>query len=178
MRTCACTHVQSYAPMLPVARTSFQSHAPVICTYALVRRGCASPSCVCGRWCCHAGCSWWAHSKCCSSSLGHQLHFDTEERTLSATGEVLHPAVTTVTYLSVGGLRRPRGIAYVHAMCMYERSCRPAYVWARVRACPCACACLRTPANCCDRVSSLSLFCRVHLRSAVLDACLIANHHI
>jgi len=48
-------------------------------------------------------CSWWAHSKPYHSSLGHQLHFDTEERTLSATGEVLHPAVTTVTYLSEGG---------------------------------------------------------------------------
>eukprot|EP00966_Prymnesium_polylepis_P195818 4538561-Prymnesium_polylepis.1 len=49
------------------------------------------------------GCSWWAHTKPHGSSLGHQLHFDTEERTLSATGEVLHPAVTTVTYLSEGG---------------------------------------------------------------------------
>ena len=39
-------------------------------------------------------------------SLGHQLHFDTEERTLSATGEVLHPAVTAVTYLSAGGRDR------------------------------------------------------------------------
>ena len=49
-----------------------------------------------------AGVSWWAHSKPAFSSIGHQLHFDTEERTLAATGEVLHPAVTTVCYLQEG----------------------------------------------------------------------------
>ena len=50
------------------------------------------------------GCSWWAHAKPYGEGgLGHQLHFDTEERALNATGEVLHPAVTTVTYLSEGG---------------------------------------------------------------------------
>jgi hypothetical protein len=50
------------------------------------------------------GCSWWAHAKPYGEGgRGHQLHFDTEERALNATGEVLHPAVTTVTYLSEGG---------------------------------------------------------------------------
>jgi hypothetical protein len=48
------------------------------------------------------GASWWAHKKPPRSLLGHQMHFDTEERTLTATGEVLHPVVTSVTYLHGG----------------------------------------------------------------------------
>ena len=50
------------------------------------------------------GCEWWVHSKAASRSLGnqhgHQLHFDTEEGVLYAAREVVHPAVSSVLYLS------------------------------------------------------------------------------
>ncbi|KAL1496905.1 hypothetical protein AB1Y20_014484 [Prymnesium parvum] len=50
------------------------------------------------------GCEWWVHSKAASRALGnrhgHQLHFDTEEGVLYAHGEVRHPAVSAVLYLS------------------------------------------------------------------------------
>ena len=46
------------------------------------------------------GCEWWAHSKAARRGIGgHQLHFDTEEVTL-ARGEMVHPAVSTVIYLT------------------------------------------------------------------------------
>ena len=46
------------------------------------------------------GCEWWVHGKTATRALGHQMHFDTEEGTLHAHGEVLHPAVSCVLYLS------------------------------------------------------------------------------
>ena len=45
------------------------------------------------------GCEWWVHTRAEGRSIGHQMHFDTEEFTLS-TGEVLHPLVSSVTYLN------------------------------------------------------------------------------
>ena len=46
------------------------------------------------------GCEWWVHSKAKSNGTGHQMHFDTEEGTLHATGEIVHPVVSSVLYLS------------------------------------------------------------------------------
>ncbi len=50
------------------------------------------------------GCEWWVHRKAASRSLGnahgHQLHFDTEEGVLYGMDEVVHPAVSSVLYLS------------------------------------------------------------------------------
>ena len=48
------------------------------------------------------GCEWWVHSKAASRFVGHQMHFDTEEGVLHAQGEVVHPAVSSVLYLSGG----------------------------------------------------------------------------
>ena len=47
------------------------------------------------------GCEWWVHSKAAASrALGHQMHFDTEEGVLHREGAVVHPAVSSVIYLS------------------------------------------------------------------------------
>ena len=45
---------------------------------------------------------WWVHSRLGGRSAGHELHFDLEERTLETGGRVLHPAVSSVVYLSDG----------------------------------------------------------------------------
>ena len=45
------------------------------------------------------GAEWWVHTRSERRSIGHQMHFDTEECTL-AQGRVLHPLVSTVVYLS------------------------------------------------------------------------------
>ena len=48
------------------------------------------------------GCEWWVHIRSEGGrSVGHPLHFDTEEATL-ARGEVLHPLVSSVTYVRCG----------------------------------------------------------------------------
>ena len=50
---------------------------------------------------------WWIHTRLNTRDLGHQLHFDTEEKTLEANGTFLTPLKSTVTYLtgaSSGGL--------------------------------------------------------------------------
>jgi len=46
---------------------------------------------------------WWVHARDRSSDMGHQLHFDMEERTLEAEGRVLNPAVSAVVYLAAAG---------------------------------------------------------------------------
>ena len=45
------------------------------------------------------GCEWWVHTRPEGRSIGHQMHFDTEESSL-AEGEILHPVVSTVTYIN------------------------------------------------------------------------------
>ena len=45
------------------------------------------------------GCEWWVHTRAEGRSIGHQMHFDTEEATLQR-GDILHPLVSSVTYLS------------------------------------------------------------------------------
>ena len=46
------------------------------------------------------GAEWWVHSRPIGRNLGHQLHLDTEENTLEASHEIVHPKVSSVTYLS------------------------------------------------------------------------------
>ena len=48
------------------------------------------------------GCEWWVHTRSDGRSIGHQMHFDTEEATLAA-GRLCHPTVSSVTYLSGTG---------------------------------------------------------------------------
>ena len=49
------------------------------------------------------GAEWWVHTRASRRSIGHQMHFDTEEATLQLTGEVVHPTVSSVLYLSGAG---------------------------------------------------------------------------
>jgi len=44
------------------------------------------------------GCEWWVHTRAEGRSIGHQMHFDTEEGSL-ASGQLLHPVVSSVSYL-------------------------------------------------------------------------------
>lgn len=44
------------------------------------------------------GVEWWVHTRPEGRSVGHPLHFDTEEVTLMR-GELLHPLVSSVTYV-------------------------------------------------------------------------------
>ena len=57
------------------------------------------------------GIEWWVHSKKASRALGnahgHQLHYDTEEGVLYASGQLMHPAVSSVLYLSGGSVGGP-----------------------------------------------------------------------
>lgn len=46
-----------------------------------------------------AAAEWWAHSR--TPHEGHQLHFDTDERSLRAGAEVAHPLVSAVLFLEV-----------------------------------------------------------------------------
>eukprot|EP00747_Dinoflagellata_sp_TGD_P088456 gnl/TRDRNA2_/TRDRNA2_164008_c1_seq6.p1 gnl/TRDRNA2_/TRDRNA2_164008_c1~~gnl/TRDRNA2_/TRDRNA2_164008_c1_seq6.p1 ORF type:complete len:665 (-),score=72.68 gnl/TRDRNA2_/TRDRNA2_164008_c1_seq6:18-2012(-) len=50
---------------------------------------------------------WWLHSRPVGPGLGHQLHFDFDETSLETTGEVRHPIVSTVVYLSGGSRSGP-----------------------------------------------------------------------
>lgn len=66
---------------------------------------------------------WWVHSRGAGRGVGHELHYDLEEKIMEATGEVVHPAVSSVVYLSdegdstlvldqvLGGAPAPRGWA-------------------------------------------------------------------
>ncbi|KAL1521214.1 hypothetical protein AB1Y20_022764 [Prymnesium parvum] len=49
------------------------------------------------------GAEWWVHSRAAGRGIGHELHFDVEEAHMEATGEVVHPAVSSVVYLSDEG---------------------------------------------------------------------------
>ena len=49
------------------------------------------------------GAEWWTHTRVAGRNLGHQLHYDTEERVLEDTGDVVHPLLSSVCYLSGGG---------------------------------------------------------------------------
>eukprot|EP00949_MAST-11_sp_MAST-11-sp1_P003646 g3646.t1 len=46
------------------------------------------------------GAEWWVHHRPEGRNLGHQLHFDTDEATLIAEKKIIHPAVSSVLYLS------------------------------------------------------------------------------
>ena len=52
------------------------------------------------------GAEWWVHTRTESRSIGHQMHWDTEEHSL-ASGRLLHPLVSSVVYLS--GAADPEG---------------------------------------------------------------------
>eukprot|EP01064_Diplonema_japonicum_P013986 TRINITY_DN21516_c0_g1_i1.p1 TRINITY_DN21516_c0_g1~~TRINITY_DN21516_c0_g1_i1.p1 ORF type:complete len:526 (+),score=117.60 TRINITY_DN21516_c0_g1_i1:46-1578(+) len=43
---------------------------------------------------------WWAHTRLVGRDIGHQMHFDMEEKTLEATGEIIHPLKSVVVYLT------------------------------------------------------------------------------
>ena len=43
---------------------------------------------------------WWTHTRLPGRDIGHQLHFDTEEKTLEETGEIVHPLVSCVMYIA------------------------------------------------------------------------------
>ena len=57
------------------------------------------------------GFEWWVHSKASSRALGnrhgHQLHFDTEEGVLYGERELVHPAVSSVLYLTGASVAGP-----------------------------------------------------------------------
>ena len=48
-------------------------------------------------------CEWWVHQRAAGRGFGHELHYDLEEQTMETCGRVLHPAVSSVVYLSDGG---------------------------------------------------------------------------
>ena len=48
------------------------------------------------------GAEWWTHTRPAGRNVGHQLHYDLEEGILEATGDIVHPAVSSVVYLSGG----------------------------------------------------------------------------
>jgi hypothetical protein len=49
------------------------------------------------------GYEWWVHTRSVAANLGHNLHFDTDEAWLNSTGEVSHPILSSVLYLTSGG---------------------------------------------------------------------------
>ena len=48
-------------------------------------------------------CEWWCHQRAAGRGFGHELHYDCEESRMEASGKVLHPAVSSVVYLTSGG---------------------------------------------------------------------------
>ena len=80
--------------------------APLAQAYLDARRAparCAGASGAGGQQLCE--CEWWIHARPSGGrSPGHQLHFDAEERTMELSGgrSVVHPAVSSVVYLSGG----------------------------------------------------------------------------
>ena len=48
-------------------------------------------------------CEWWVHQRAAGRGIGHELHYDCEEGTMERSGRVLHPAVSSVLYLSGAG---------------------------------------------------------------------------
>jgi hypothetical protein len=51
------------------------------------------------------GAEWWPHTRPIHANLGHQLHFDTDEALLLLAhgGEITHPILSSVLYLTGGG---------------------------------------------------------------------------
>jgi len=50
------------------------------------------------------GAEWWVHTRPHRANLGHPLHFDTDEWLLNSKHEVSHPIVSSVLYLTGGGV--------------------------------------------------------------------------
>jgi hypothetical protein len=48
------------------------------------------------------GFEWWVHTRPIQANLGHNLHFDTEEGYLEQHGQITHPIVSSVLYLTSG----------------------------------------------------------------------------
>jgi hypothetical protein len=48
------------------------------------------------------GFEWWVHTRPLQANLGHNLHFDTDEALLKDKGEITHPLVSSVLYLTGG----------------------------------------------------------------------------
>jgi hypothetical protein len=46
------------------------------------------------------GYEWWVHTRPVNASLGHNLHFDTDEAILNKSGEIYHPVYSAVLYLT------------------------------------------------------------------------------
>eukprot|EP00668_Euglena_longa_P001618 GGOE01001911.1.p1 GENE.GGOE01001911.1~~GGOE01001911.1.p1 ORF type:complete len:534 (+),score=115.03 GGOE01001911.1:86-1603(+) len=46
------------------------------------------------------GAEWWVHTRLIGRDVGHQLHYDTEEESIRRTAQVLHPVVSSVSYLA------------------------------------------------------------------------------
>lgn len=53
------------------------------------------------------GYEWWVHTRPVSASLGHNLHFDTDESKLAADGSITHPLVSSVLYLTAPPMSGP-----------------------------------------------------------------------
>ncbi len=49
------------------------------------------------------GAEWWTHTRPKGRNVGHQLHYDLEEGILESRGDIVHPAVSSVIYLSGNG---------------------------------------------------------------------------
>jgi hypothetical protein len=50
------------------------------------------------------GFEWWAHTRPIRANLGHNLHFDTDEAILAQEGRVTHPILSSILYLTGGGV--------------------------------------------------------------------------
>lgn len=50
------------------------------------------------------GAEWWTHTRHMGANLRHQLHFDTYEGLLKAEEAISHPLVSSVQYLTGGGV--------------------------------------------------------------------------
>eukprot|EP00667_Euglena_gracilis_P009132 EG_transcript_9267 len=46
------------------------------------------------------GTEWWVNTRLAERDMGHQLHYDTEAESISATGQVPHPILSSVSYLA------------------------------------------------------------------------------
>ena len=50
------------------------------------------------------GFEWWTHTRPIRANLGHNLHFDTDEAILAQQGQVTHPILSSILYLTGGGV--------------------------------------------------------------------------
>lgn len=46
------------------------------------------------------GAEWWPHTRPLQANLGHQMHFDTDEALLAQEGNITHPILSSVLYLT------------------------------------------------------------------------------